>query len=120
MSEVLKSPADFGSPLPDTGAWSLRSYLPAALPLVGAFVMLLLRIQLGGAHFIDDAALMMIALACYLTAATFHLLNLYAPSSLAQRAGLWLGSLGVFFNLSSWLVRWVAARDRAIDIFMRQ
>ncbi len=34
--------------------------------------------------------------------------------------GLWLGSLGVFFNFSSWLVRWVAARDREIEIFLRQ
>jgi ABC-type transport system involved in cytochrome c biogenesis permease subunit len=119
MSEVLKSPADFGPSL-DTGAWSLRSYLPAALPIIGSVLMLLARIQLGGAHFIDDGALMMLALACYLTAATFHLLNLYAPSSLAARAGLWLGSLGVFFNFSSWLVRWVAARDREIEIFLRQ
>jgi ABC-type transport system involved in cytochrome c biogenesis permease subunit len=120
MSEVLKSQADFGSPRLDTGAWSLRSYLPAALPVIGAFLMLFLRIQLGSAHFIDDSALMMIALACYLTAATFHLLNLYAPSNLAQKLGLWLGALGVFFNFSSWLVRWVAARDREIDIFVRQ
>ncbi|HEX8069765.1 MAG TPA: cytochrome c biogenesis protein CcsA [Pyrinomonadaceae bacterium] len=120
MSEVLKSPADFRAPRMDAGAWSLRSYLPAALPLLGAALMLLARIQFGGAHFIDDGALMMLALACYLTAATFHLLNLYAPSGLAQRAGLWLGSLGLFFNLSSWLVRWVAARDREIDIFLRQ
>src|SRR5205085_3209445 len=120
MSEVLKSQAGFGSPRFDTGAWSLRSYLPAALPVFGALLMLALRIQLGSGHFIDDSALMMLALACYLTAATFHLLNLYAPSDMAQRAGLWLGSLGVFFNFSSWLVRWVAARDREIEIFVRQ
>src|SRR2546423_1514002 len=120
MSDVLKSPADFGSPSFDTGAWSLRSYLPAALPVFGALLMLLLRIQFGGAHFINDGALMMLALACYLTAATFHLLNLYAPSALAQRAGLWLGSLGVLFNFSSWLIRWVAARDREVEIFVRQ
>src|SRR2546423_5453702 len=104
MSEVLKSQAGFGSPRLDTGAWSLRSYLPAALPVVGALIMLLLRIQLGREHFIADTAMMMIALACYLTAATFHLLNLYAPSSLAQRLGLWLGSLGVLFHLSALVV----------------
>ncbi|HEX8178727.1 MAG TPA: cytochrome c biogenesis protein CcsA [Pyrinomonadaceae bacterium] len=120
MSDVLKSPADFRTPHFDASAWSLKSYLPAALPVLGALLLLLLRVQLGGAHFIDDGALMMLALACYLTAATFHLLNLYAPSNMAQRLGLWLGSLGVFFNLASWLVRWVASRDREIDIFIRQ
>src|SRR5437588_4004293 len=118
--EVLPSQTGFGSPRFDTGAWSLRSYLPAALPVLGAFLLLLLRIQIGGAHFIADGALMILALACYLTAATFHLLNLYAPSNLAQRLGLWLGSLGVFFNFSSWLIRWVASRDREIEIFVRQ
>jgi ABC-type transport system involved in cytochrome c biogenesis permease subunit len=120
MSEVLKAQAGFGSPRLDAGAWSLKSYLPAALPVVGSFLLLFLRIQFGKDHFIDDSALMMIALACYLTAATFHLLNLYAPSNMAQKLGLWLGSLGVFFNFSSWLVRWVAARDREIEIFIRQ
>ncbi len=120
MSDVLKSPAHFGNPRMETGAWSLSSYLPAALPLFGALLLLLARIQFGGSHFITDGALMMLALACYLTAATFHLTNLYAPSTLAARVGLWLGSLGVFFNLASWLVRWVASRDREIDIFLRQ
>src|SRR2546423_666074 len=66
MSDVLKSPADFGSPTFDTGAWSLRSYLPAALPVFGALLMLLLRIQFGGAHFINDGALMMLALARFI------------------------------------------------------
>src|SRR5437868_12371627 len=120
MSEVMESQAGFGSPRFDAGAWSLRSYLPAALPVIGALLLLLLRIQMGGTHFIADGALMILALACYLTAATFHLLNLYAPSNLAQRLGLWLGSLGVFFNFSSWLIRWVGSRDREIDIFLRQ
>ncbi len=120
MSDVLKSPVNFGNPRMETGAWSLQSYLPAALPFFGALLLLVARIQFGGSHFIADGALMMLALACYLTAATFHLTNLYAPSTMAARVGLWLGSLGVFFNLSSWLVRWVASRDREIDIFLRQ
>src|ERR1043166_6798909 len=60
MSEVLKSQADFGSPRLEAGAWSLRSYLPAALPGIGAFLMLFLRIQLGASHFIDDAARILI------------------------------------------------------------
>ncbi|MEJ7618805.1 MAG: hypothetical protein WKF30_17945 [Pyrinomonadaceae bacterium] len=116
MSEVLKDAAALGraSQTQQSDGWALSSYLPAALPVVGALAVLLLRIQYGGAGFITDGALMMIALACYLTAATFHLTNLYAPSEMAQRIGLWTGSLGVFFNLSSWLVRWVAAHDREL------
>ncbi|HVG35422.1 MAG TPA: cytochrome c biogenesis protein CcsA, partial [Pyrinomonadaceae bacterium] len=66
-----------------------------------------------------DGALMMLALACYLTAAVFHLMNLYAPSEMAQRVGLWTATAGVFFNLSSWGVRWIAAHDRELAILSR-
>jgi len=92
-------------------AW--MSYLPAIVALAGAFVMLGLRLQLGGS-FISDGALMMLALAAYLFAALFHLTNLYAPSQMARNLGLWTATLGVFFNFSSWLVRWVAAYDYEI------
>jgi ABC-type transport system involved in cytochrome c biogenesis permease subunit len=114
--EVLKSPAEFEAPRIDAGAWSLRAYLPALLPTVGAIVLTLLRIQMGGERFIDDGALMMLALAGYLVGAAFLLTNLYAPSGMAQRIGLWGAGLGYFFNLASWLVRWVAAHDRELDI----
>lgn len=96
-----------------TNGWT--TYLPAILALVGAFLMLGLRLQIG-ANFISDGALMMIALACYLLAALFQLTNLYAPSEMANKIGLWSGTLGVFFNLSSWLVRWVAAYDHEIAL----
>ncbi len=91
----------------------LKSYLPSILVIVGAFIMLGLRIQIGAA-FISDEALMMLALACYILAALFQLTNLYAPSSMAEKIGLVGAALGVFFNLASWLVRWVAAYDREL------
>lgn len=63
---------------------------------------------------------MMLALAGYLMAAVFYLTNLYAPSTIAEKLGIWGATLGVFFNLSSWLIRWVAAHDRELEIFIRQ
>jgi len=93
----------------------LKSYLPAILVLVGAFAMLGARIQIGDA-FINDGALMMLALACYILAAVFQLTNLYAPSGMAEKIGFWSAALGVFFNLSSWLTRWVGAYDHEIAI----
>jgi ABC-type transport system involved in cytochrome c biogenesis permease subunit len=98
---------------------SLRSYLPAIAAIAGALLMVGLRVQLGGGRFISDGALMMLALACYLTAATFHLMNLYAPSEMAQKIGLWTATSGVFFNLSSWGVRWIAAHDRELAILAK-
>src|SRR5215204_3269122 len=85
-------------------AW--KSYLPAILVLAGAFLMLGLRLQIGSS-FISDTALMMLALACYILAALFELTNLYAPSEMAKKIGLWGAGLGVFFNLASWLVRYI-------------
>src|SRR5687768_6167520 len=120
MSEVLKQPALAGSPELDLQGSTVWSYLPSVLAVGGAVALTLLRIQAGGARFITDEALMMIALACYLTAAVFHLTNLYAPSTLFQRLGLWATTAGVFFNLASWGVRWVAAHDRELEIITRQ
>lgn len=103
---------------PKSSSW--LSYLPAILAVVGSVLMVLLRIQLGGEHFISDGALMMLALAAYLMAAVFHLTNLYAPSNWAQKLGLWCATAGVFCNLSSWGVRWVAAYDRELQTFLSQ
>lgn len=97
----------------DTGAAasSWTAFLPAILAFVGAFLMFFLRMNVSMTNFISDAALMMLALACYILAGTLLLTNLYAPSDMARKIGLWGATLGVFFNLSSWLVRWVSAYD---------
>ena len=114
MSEALKQSAVIAGPEFRFKNSQLYSYLPAILVIAGSVLMVLLRIRAGGEHFISDGALMMLALASYLTAAVFHLLNLYAPSNLAQRLGLWTATAGVFFNLSSWGVRWIEAHDREL------
>src|SRR5215207_3748697 len=92
-----------------------KSYLPAMVAVAAAFLVLGARLQVGET-FISDGALMMLALAAYIFAALFQLTNLYAPSAMAQKIGLWSAVLGVFFNLSSWLVRWDAGYEREIAI----
>lgn len=111
MAQVIAAKEIYSKELNKT--W--MSYLPAILAICGAMAMLVLRIQIG-AGFISDGALMMVALACYILAALFQLTNLYAPSEMARKVGLWSAGLGVFFNLSSWLVRWVAAYDRELAL----
>jgi cytochrome c-type biogenesis protein CcsB len=97
------------------GRTGWKSFLPAILVLVGAFAMLGLRLQIG-AGFVSDSAFMMLALACYILAALFQLTNLYAPSSMAEKIGMFGAALGVFFNLSSWLIRWVNAYEHEISV----
>ncbi|MEK7722983.1 MAG: cytochrome c biogenesis protein CcsA, partial [Acidobacteriota bacterium] len=86
----------------------LINFLPAILVVIGSFAMMFAKFQMGE-RFISDTALMMLALAAYLLAALFQLTNLYAPSEMAEKIGLWGATIGVFFNLSSWLVRWISA-----------
>src|SRR4051794_37665930 len=117
MSEVLKQPVLVEAPTFNHS--KLLSYLPAVLAVTGSVLLVLLRIRTGGEYFMSDGALMMLALACYLTAAAFQLTNLYAPSEMAQRLGLWLATLGVFFNLASWGVRWINARDLELSAIMK-
>lgn len=90
-------------------------YMPVILVFAGAFAMLGMRLQIGDS-FMSDGALMMLALACYILAAVFQLTNLYAPSTMAEKIGFFTAVLGVFFNLSSWLVRWVNGYEREIAI----
>jgi ABC-type transport system involved in cytochrome c biogenesis permease subunit len=118
--EVLEQPLIIADDSSDTGVETFSSFLPAALAIGGSFLLVSARINFGGERFISDGALMMLALASYLIAAVFYFTNLYAPFKFAERLGLWAATLGVFFNLSSWLVRWVGAYDRELDIFIGQ
>ena len=99
---------------------SLKTYVPAILAVLGSLLVVAVRLGVPGYWFISDEALMMLALASYLTAAVFYLTDLYAPFKMAEHAGKWAAVLGVFFNLSSWLVRWVAAYERELEIFRSQ
>ena len=92
-----------------------KSFIPAILVIVGSFIMLGLRLQIG-ASFMSDGALMMLALASYILAAVFALTNLYAPSSMSEKVSFFFATAGVFFNFSSWLVRWVSAYDHEIAV----
>ena len=122
MSEqVLKSPVILHDASVSNNADKIAtSYLPFILAMAGSLVLVAARIGLGGEGFISDGALMMLGLASYCFAAVFYLTNFYAPFKFAENMGLWAATLGVFFNLSSWLVRWVAAYDRELAIFQSQ
>src|SRR5688500_10572477 len=85
-----------------------KSWMPAIRVIGGSILMVLMRIQIGE-NFISDGGLLMLAPACYILAALFLLTNLYAPSAMAEKTGFVGAALGVFFNFSSWLVRWVNA-----------
>src|ERR1043165_8457568 len=120
MSEVLRHTHAHLAPDVKFKTDKLVSYLPAMLAVGGAALLAFARLRVGGEYFISDGALMMLALAAYLVAAVFHLTNLYAPSSLFQRLGLWGATAGVCCNLASWGVRWVASYERELAVITAQ
>lgn len=122
MSEqVIKTPVILHEPAAaEYPNGAVSSYLPFILAIAGSFALVAARVGLGGERFITDGALMMLALASYCFAAVFYLTNFYAPFRFAEKMGLWSATLGVFFNFSSWLVRWAAAYDRELAIFQSQ
>jgi len=121
--EVIDQPVLLASDdaLQGPSLWaSVKPSLPFLLAVGASVLVLAFRLNFGGDRFISDGACMMLALASYLIAAVFYLTNLYAPFQFAERLGLWAATLGVFFNLSSWLLRWVAAYDRELQLFTSQ
>ncbi len=94
------------------GKSSIINYLPAILPIVGAALMVTARIQMGPSAVPNDGTLITLALLSYIFAAASLGTNLWTPNEFLQKLGLFTASLGFFFNLSSWLVRWVAGGDR--------
>src|ERR1044072_5705358 len=120
MSEVLKQPTLASAPELNLKGTRLTSYLPAAIALLGAGALMLLRMKVGPEHFSTDGALMMLGLAAYLIAAVFYLTNLYAPSTLFEKIGIGSATVGVMMNLGSWLVRWIAYREHDVAIWLQQ
>ncbi|HEU0175653.1 MAG TPA: cytochrome c biogenesis protein CcsA [Blastocatellia bacterium] len=90
------------------GKLPFANFLPAILPLVGAFLVLAARIKLGASAVPADFTMVVLALLCYMTAAASLITNFWAPVRFLQRLGLATASLGFFFNFSSWLIRWVS------------
>jgi cytochrome c-type biogenesis protein CcsB len=91
---------------------ALFNYLHVILPLLGVAAMIAVRKTYGPNAFFNDAGLIVLAALCYIFAAAFHLTDLYAPIRGLQKAGLWIASLGFFFNLSAWFMRWITSGER--------
>jgi ABC-type transport system involved in cytochrome c biogenesis permease subunit len=118
MSQAMKSinaaigAKEAAAPQIGLGKLPFANFLPAILPLVGALLVLAARIKFGPSVTPADGTLVVLGLLSYIFAAAALVTNFWAPIGFLQRLGLWTGSLGFFFNLSGWLVRWVAAGER--------
>jgi cytochrome c-type biogenesis protein CcsB len=86
---------------------------PIIAPVVGTILLIAARIYAERAvGFLYGEALILLALVCYISAAVVLLTNLFVKERVLDRLGLISVSLGYFFNLSGWMIRWVEAGDK--------
>ena len=91
----------------------LAGLWPIIAPVVGTILLIGARIYAGRAvGFLYGEALILLALVCYISAAVVLLTNLFVKESVLDRLGLISVSLGYFFNLSGWMIRWIEAGDK--------
>jgi len=87
--------------------------LPIILPIAGAVLLIMIRIQAGRpVGFIYSDALVMLALISYICAAVLLVTNIFVKENVLNRLGLFTTALGYCFNLSGWMIRWVEAGDK--------
>jgi cytochrome c-type biogenesis protein CcsB len=86
---------------------------PIAAPIVGAILLILIRIQAGHpVGFIYSDALVLLALISYICAAVLLLTNIFVKENVLNKLGLFTVAIGYCFNLSGWMIRWIEAGDR--------
>jgi ABC-type transport system involved in cytochrome c biogenesis permease subunit len=85
--------------------------MPVIVPIVAALVLIYARYKLGTNGFLNEGALTMLALICYVTAAVVMVTNLFVKENILGKLGIIIVGLGYCFNLSGWMIRWIEAGD---------
>jgi ABC-type transport system involved in cytochrome c biogenesis permease subunit len=85
--------------------------MPVILPILAALILIYSRAKFGSNGFLNEGALTMLALICYITASVILVTNLLVKESVLSRLGLVTIGLGYCFNLSGWMIRWIEAGD---------
>lgn len=86
--------------------------MPVVLPIAAALLLIFSRYKLGSNAFLNERALTMLALICYITAAVVMVTNLFVKENVLARLGIITVGLGYCFNLSGWMIRWIEAGDK--------
>jgi len=111
MSRAI-NPAEFASSelrlsLPEKTAkmWPVLASLATAIVFIGA------RLYIGPRGFLYEGALTMLALISYICAAVVLVTNLFVKEKVLSRLGVVSVAMGVCFNFSGWMIRWIEAGD---------
>jgi cytochrome c-type biogenesis protein CcsB len=88
-------------------------------PVIGSIALALLfilaripSIGIGQRGFLYEGALTLLALICYMSAATLLVTNIFVKENVLARLGLLSVVLGFAFNFSGWMIRWIEAGEK--------
>ena len=85
---------------------------PVIMPMAAAVVFILARLYGGPRGFLSEGSLTMLALIAYLSAAVLLVTNLFVKERVLTRLGIITVAMGVCFNFSGWMIRWIEAGDK--------
>ncbi|HKP12711.1 MAG TPA: cytochrome c biogenesis protein CcsA [Blastocatellia bacterium] len=89
----------------------LAGMVPVIAPMLLALAFILTRLYIGPKGMLYEGALTVLALISYISAAVILVTNLFVRESVLRKLGLWTTALGVAFNFSGWMMRWIEAGE---------
>ncbi|HEV8482910.1 MAG TPA: cytochrome c biogenesis protein CcsA, partial [Blastocatellia bacterium] len=84
---------------------------PVIAPMAVAIAFIVARGYVGPRGFLYEGALTMLALISYVSAAVLLVTNLFVKEKVLSRLGTLSVAIGVCFNFSGWMIRWIEAGE---------
>jgi ABC-type transport system involved in cytochrome c biogenesis permease subunit len=88
-----------------------KNLLPVIAPLALAFLFIVARAYSGPGAFLNEGALTLLALISYISAAVILVTNIFVKERVLDRLGMLTVAVGVCFNFSGWMIRWIEAGE---------
>ena len=111
MSQAIKPTTPIVGDLELSFGSKLAGLVPVFAPLLLALVFILSRLYIGPKGLLYEGAMTVLALISYISAAVILVTNLFVRENVLRKLGLWSTALGVAFNFSGWMMRWIEAGD---------
>jgi len=111
MSQAIKPTKPMVGDIELSFGGKLAGFVPVIAPMLLALSFLMARLYIGPKGLLYEGALTVLTLICYISASVILVTNLFVRENILQKLGLWSTALGVAFNFSGWMMRWIEAGD---------
>src|SRR2546423_6906984 len=111
MSQAIKPTPPLVGDIDLSLGGRLAGMVPVIAPMLLALSFILMRLYIGPKGLLYEGAMTVLALISYISAAVILVTNLFVRENVLRKLGLWSTALGVAFNFSGWMMRWIEAGD---------